>query len=161
MDNDIETEQTLRGVYYDPATDYQSAERLYQKALEEGLNVSRKAVKEWLKSQDPYTLYKPIVKRHDYRQTYVNYLGEQAQMDLVDMGNYKRDNGGIYWILTAIEILSRYEFAIPVYRKDTSNMTTAVILLLNQFKGRLLSYPKLAQFDDGKDFYNVGVKSLL
>ena len=39
MDNDIETEQTLRGLYYNPATGYQSADRLYNKALEEGLNV--------------------------------------------------------------------------------------------------------------------------
>ena len=40
-------------------------------------------------------------------------------MDLVDMGSYKNQNKGYYWILTAIEILSRYAFAIPVYRKDT------------------------------------------
>ena len=43
-------------------------------------------------------------------------------------------------------------FAVPVYRKDTNNMTKAVIELLKQFKGR---------FDDGKEFYNVGVKILL
>ena len=73
---------------------YQSAGRLYKKAPE-GLNVSRKAVKEWLKTQDTYTWYKPIVRRHDYRQTYVKYLGEQIQMDLVDMGKYKRENGRI------------------------------------------------------------------
>ena len=77
MDSDIELEQGLREIYYNPATGYQSAERLYKKALEEGLNVSSKAVKEWLKSQDTYTQYKPIVKKHDFCQTYTNYLGEQ------------------------------------------------------------------------------------
>ena len=40
-------------------------------------------------------------------------------------------------------------------------MTKAVTVLLRQFKGRFGDYPKLAQFDDGKEFYNVGVKSLL
>ena len=83
-------------------------------------------------------------------------------MDLVDMGKYKRDNGGMYWILTAIEILSRYAFAIPVYRKDTSNMTKAVIdQVLKQFKDLFGEYPKLAQFDDGLEFHNAGVKTLL
>ena len=53
---------------------------------------------------------------------FVYYLGEQIQMDLVDMGSYKV----YYWILTAVEILSRYAFAMPVYRKDTDNMTKAV-----------------------------------
>ena len=89
MDNDIETEQGLRDIYYNPKTGYQSIERLYQKAYEDGLQVSRKQVKEWLTSQDTYTRYKPIVRKHKSRQTKVNYLGEQIQMDLVDMGSYK------------------------------------------------------------------------
>ena len=80
-------------------------------------------------------------------------------MDLMYIGRYKRENGFLYWIL--IEILSRYASAIPVYRKDTSNMTKAVTLILKEFKNRFGNYPKLAQFDDGKEFYNVGVKALL
>ena len=40
-------------------------------------------------------------------------------------------------------------------------MTKAVTELLRQFKDRFGDYPKLAQFDDGKEFYNVGVKTLL
>ena len=72
MDSDIETEQGLNEIYYNPATVYQSADRLYKNTLEEGLNVNRKAVKEWLKTQDSYTRYKLKVRRHDYHQTYVN-----------------------------------------------------------------------------------------
>ena len=34
-------------------------------------------------------------------------------------------------------------------------------MLLKQFKDRFGDYPKLAQFDDGKEIYNVGVKALL
>ena len=82
-------------------------------------------------------------------------------MDLVDMGKYKNQNKGYYWILTAVEILSRYAFTIPVYRKDTKNMTHAVKSLLMNFKERFGVYPKTVQFDEGKEFYNVGVKGLL
>ena len=57
-------------------------------------------------------------------------------MDLVDMSKYKNQNKGYYWILTAVEILSGYAFAVPVYRKDTNNMTKAVTELLKQFKDR-------------------------
>ena len=155
-------EQGLRDIYCNRKTGYQSSERSYKKALEDGLNVNRKLVKEWLKSQDTYTRYKPVVRKHKFRKTYVDYLGEQIQMDLVDMGKYKNQNKGYYWILTAVEILSRYAFSVPVYRKDTNNMTKAVTELLKQFKDRFdEQYPKLAQFDDGKEFYNVGVKTLL
>ena len=62
-------------------------------------------------------------------------------------------------MLTAIEIVSQYAFAIRVYRKDTNNMTKAVTALLKQFKNRFGDYPKLAQFDDGKEFYNMIRKS--
>ena len=69
---------------------------------------------------------------NNFRKTYVDYLGEEIQMDLVDMGKYKNQNKGYYWILTAVEILNRYAFTVPVYRKDTNNMTKAVTELLKQ-----------------------------
>lgn len=64
MENNIE-----RNIYYNSKTAFQSAERLCQKAIEDGLNVSRKQVKECLKSQDTYTRYKPIIRKYKYRQT--------------------------------------------------------------------------------------------
>ena len=82
-------------------------------------------------------------------------------MDLVDIKKYKKENKGYYWILTGIEILSRFAFAIPVYRKDKENMTKAVERMLTKFKLRFEKYPKLIQFDEGKEFDNVGVKNLL
>ena len=77
------------------------------------------------------------------------------------MGEYANKNKGYRWILTAIEILSRYAFAIPVYRKDVKNMTEAVKELLKKFKKRFGKYPIVVQFDEGKEFYNVGVRELL
>ena len=40
-------------------------------------------------------------------------------------------------------------------------MTRAVDLLLDRFKTRFGKYPDVAQFDEGKEFYNVGVRDLL
>ena len=160
MKNKFLVEQELRNIYYNPSTGYQSIERLYQKAKESGLKVSRKLVRDWLKTQDTYTRYKPIIRKHKYQKTFVRDLGDQIQMDLVDMGKYKNQNKGFYWILTAVEILSRYAFTIPVYRKTTKYMTEAVGELLKEFKERFGKYPKTAQFDDGKEFYNVGVRDL-
>ena len=77
------------------------------------------------------------------------------------MGKYASKNKGYRWILTAVEIFSRYAFTIPVYRKDTKNMTKAVNLLLGNFKTRFGKYPNVAQFDEGKEFYNVGGKDVL
>ena len=51
-DKEFANEQGLRDIYYDPGTGYRSAEKLYQKAKEDGLKVSRKLVKERLITQD-------------------------------------------------------------------------------------------------------------
>ena len=153
--------QELRDLYYNPETGFTSVEKLYQNAKQEGINVSRKIVKEWLKTQETYTKFKPLKKRHKFQKTFVKDLGEQLQMDLVDMKKYNKENKSYYWILTGIEILSRYAFAIPVYRKDKENMTKSVARMLTQFKTRFGKYPAKIQFDEGKEFYNVGVKSLL
>ena len=40
-------------------------------------------------------------------------------------------------------------------------MTKAVNLLLDNFKTRFGKYPNVAQFDEEKEFYNVGVRDLL
>ena len=98
----VEKEQELRDLYYDPVNGYRSREKLYQKAREKGLKVSRREVKEWLETQDTYTRYKPIVRKHKFQKTYVRELADQIQLDLVDMGKYKHKNRGYYWILTGV-----------------------------------------------------------
>ena len=77
------------------------------------------------------------------------------------MQKYGRENEGYRWILTAIELLSRYAFAVPVYRKNTASMTEAVEKFLKNFKEQFGKYPEVVQFDEGLEFYNVGVKTLL
>ena len=82
-DKEFVTEQNLRDIYYNPGTVFQSAERLYQKAKDDGLDVSRRIVKEWLKTQDTYTRHKPIVRKHKFQRTFVKDLADQIQMDLI------------------------------------------------------------------------------
>ena len=77
----VEKEQELRDLYYDPVNGYRSREKFYQKAKEKGLKVSRREVKEWLETQDTYTRYKPIVRRDKFQKTYVKELADQMQLD--------------------------------------------------------------------------------
>ena len=154
-------EQELRAVYYDPSSGYQSAEKLYRKLKENGVSISRKDVREWLEYQNTYTRFKRKIRPRKYLKTFVKNLADQLQLDLVDMQKYGRKNKGNNWILTGVEILSRYAFAVPVYRKNTESITSAVDILLKRFKGRFGKYPTVIQFDEGKEFYNVGVKTLL
>ena len=74
-DKEFVIEQRLRDIYYGPGTGFQSVERLYQKAKDDGLSVSRRIVREW--TQDTYTRHKPIVRRHKFLKTFVKDLADQ------------------------------------------------------------------------------------
>ena len=161
MDNDIMKEQGLRDIYYSPKSGFQTPEKLYLRAISDGLEVTRSQVKKWINEQDTCTRYRQVFRRHKFRQTFVQTLGEQLQMDLVDMSKYDDKNKGYRWILTSIEILSRYAFTVPVQRKNATAMKDAVSTCLEQFKNHFGKYPKFVQFDQGTEFYNKDVKSLL
>ena len=123
MDDDIMKEQGLRDIYYNPKTGFQTPEKLYLRAISDGLEVTRSQVKKWINEQDTYTRYRQVFRRHKFRQTYVQTLGEQLQMDLVDMSKY-----------TSIDILNRYAFTVPVHRKNATTMKEAVSNCLEQFR---------------------------
>ena len=57
--------------------------------------------------------------------------------------------------------IHRYAFTVPVYRKNSVTMEDAVSNCLEQFKDHFGKYPKTVQFNNGTEFYNTDVKSLL
>ena len=102
-----------------------------------------------------------VQKNFKRRQTYVPSIGDQLQMDLVDMSKYENENDNYRWILTAIDVFSRYGFSLPVGRKHKEFMEPAVSNLLEQFKTKFGVYPNVVQFDDGGEFFNTKVLPLL
>ena len=56
--NSFETEQYLKELYYNAATGYSSAQSLYKRAKDEGLDVSMNQVRSWLASQDTYVRFR-------------------------------------------------------------------------------------------------------
>jgi hypothetical protein len=68
-------------LYYD--TSYPSA---YTNArqLSKAVGQKQSKVQKWLDSQDAYTLTKPARVRFQRRQTIVNAINDQWQMDLMD-----------------------------------------------------------------------------
>ena len=154
-------EQELRHLYYDPKTGFQSVENLYKKAREHSLDVSRKFVREWLPTQP--TSCKPRTRTRCTKKFHVDINSRKRTKKIYETRSrwIWFQNNENNWILTVVEILCRYAFAVPVRRKDTENMTNAVENILDKFHEHFGTTPKLAQFDDGKEFYNVGVKTLL
>ena len=113
-----------------------------------------KAVKGWLESQDTYTLHKPVTKKFPRRKTFSKGIDDLFQADLADMRNLAAYNDGYAYILTCIDVFSRYAFAVPVRDKRGSTVTAAFEKI---FAERI---PNMLQSDRGVEFLNVQVQTL-
>jgi hypothetical protein len=76
-----------------------------------------KKVKGWLEAQDIYRLHKPIVKNFPRRKTFAKGINYLFQADLADMQNLASYNDGHSYILTCIDLFSRFKFVVPITEK--------------------------------------------
>ena len=162
----FDLEQELRDLYHSPGTGYRSIENLYRKVKDDGFDVTRQQVRNFLRTQDTYTKTKPKggpgLGKKTYRRTMVGDLGQQVQLDLVDMTEDRKcSNNGYRWILTSMEVLSRYAFTEPNKTKGGADVAEAMEKILSQFRVRFGKYPDVVQYDDGNEFKNKNVNKLL
>jgi len=147
-------EERLKKIYYDPNN---PAALGSVAALASAAKVSKKGTKEWLRKQATYTLHHRARKTFPYRKYYVNTIDDQWQMDLADMNRLQDKNKNYRYILTCIDILSRYAWARPLKTKNGAEVAAAIEDIFKTSK-RL---PQRLQTDQGTEFYNPSVKRLL
>ena len=115
---------------------------------------------EWLKSQPAYTLFRPAPhKKGVYPRAKIVTSGidEQWQADLADMSNWQRENKGYHYILTVVDVMSRFAFARPIKHKKGQEVAKALEDIFTKSK----RHPKFyLQTDEGKEFFNKHVKEL-
>ena len=121
--------QTLKAIYYDPnpPAAFGGVARLSRAA-----RLPIKIVQEWLKSQQSYTLHKPARQgRYKTRKYHTSGIDHQWQADLVDMQVEVKLNEGFKYILTVIDIFSRYAWAEPIKTKSPQHVKPAFELIFN------------------------------
>ena len=102
------TEQLLWKLYYDPK---HGADDFYEKVRERYPKITKEDVSEFLKEQKVYQLHKEVHHKKEYLRTFVGHLGEQIQIDLIDMRKFSARNEGYGWIIAMIDIF----FKICIY----------------------------------------------
>ena len=99
-------------------------ERLLQRARQLHVpGVTRNTVHKYLKSEQAYTLHEPARRRFIRNHTYVARIDAQWQVELADMQGIARQNGGMRYLLTVIDVFSKFAWAIPVHSKDAKAIT--------------------------------------
>lgn len=103
-------------------------------------------------------LHKPARKHFTRRKVYVKGIDDLWQADLCQMDLYARFNKGNKYILTVIDVLSKYAWAVPVRDKKGSSVTAAMRTVLKQSHPRV---PANLQCDNGTEFYNKEFRNLM
>jgi len=75
-------------------------------------------------------------------------------MDLVDMSEWKSDNDGEKYMLTVVDVFSRFAWARPMLTKSANDTFAAFIDIVDSTKRQ----PKKIWVDQGAEFYNSTFK---
>ena len=148
----------LKEIYYnaeDPGS-FGGVDKLYRRVKEQG--ITRKEVQNFLRDQRSYSLHKP--SRHHFKRnkTLVGGIDVQWQADLADMQGLTRQNGGVHYLMTVIDVFSKFAWVIPTKDKSAKEMVKAFKKLFATAAPRK---PERLQTDRGKEFLNKEVKALL
>lgn len=102
-------------------------------------------------------LHKPIRRKFQKRAVIVVGIDDTWSADLVDMSSFAKFNKGIKYLLTIIDIFSKFAWAVPVKDKTGASVTKAFENVMKNSKRK----PEKLWVDEGKEFYNKEFKSLL
>ena len=136
-------------MYYDPKRGYSGVNQLVKKT-----RYSKKKVEEFLAKQRVCTLHKPIRHRFKTRRVLVSNIDDQWQADLVDMQKLSKYNKNYNYILTVIDIFSKFAWAIPIKKKTGEEILKAFNII---FKYRR---PMKIHTDKGLEFINKPTQNL-
>ena len=100
-------------------------------------------------------LHKSKRKNYPRRKIIVNHIDEIFAADLVEMQKFAKLNKGYRYLLTSIDIFSKYSWVIPLKDKRGITIKNALQKIFKERK------PKFLWTDRGTEFYSKQVQDLL
>ena len=128
----------------------------YYNPVGKGFTAKKKRLERQANDQLAEELHKPVRKKFTKRRVMVSKIDEIWAADLVDMQNISRDNKGYKYLLTVIDVFSKYGWIQPLKSKTGVEVENAFKNIFAE--GRV---PEKLWVDKGKEFYNQHVKKLL
>jgi hypothetical protein len=106
-------------------------------------------------------LHKPMRINFPRRHTDIRDINETLQMDLIDMSRYWKVNKGFKFILSIIDVFSKFAWAIPLKNKSAIAIHAVLVKFLKNTTPHLnVSAVKHIMSDDGGEFFNSKCKTL-
>ena len=112
-------------------------------------------------------LQKPVIKKFNKRKVYSQFKDNIWGVDLGDMQSLSKKNKGIKYLLCAIDLFSKYAFAVPLKDKKGISIVNAFSKIIKQSNRRASGTsaqhvkPNKIWVDQGGEFYNRVFKKWL
>ena len=129
---------------------------LYREAKKRYSSLTLRQVKTWLQSKDTYTLHKPVRYNFLRNKVIVTGIDDQWQADLVDVSSLARCNKGYKFLLTCIDVFSKFAWVVPLKNKTGETLVNCFQSILDLGRS-----PEKLQTDKGTEFLNRNFQSLL
>ena len=111
-----------------------------------------------LEKELAYTLHKPVRRRFPTLRMQVWGMDHQWVADLVEVQRLAKHNGGTRYLLTVLDVLSKYAWVEPLKDKTGRSLAQAWERLLKRAHP---CRPRQLQTDKGKEFYNRPFQQVL
>jgi len=85
-------------------------------------------------SQLPDELHKPIIKNFQKRKIFVNGIGKIWAADLVEMQAISKFDRGVRYLLTVIDVFSKYGWMLPIKDKTGKSVADAFKAIFKKSK---------------------------
>ena len=102
-------------------------------------------------------LHKPVIKKNNKRKVYSQFKNNICGVDLADIQSLSQKTKNIKYLLCAIDLYSKYAFAVPLKEKKGNSVTYGFNKIIKQ-SGRK---PNKIWIDQGSEFYNHVFKKWL
>ncbi|MCP4345347.1 MAG: DDE-type integrase/transposase/recombinase [Desulfobacterales bacterium] len=145
----------MNDVYFDVANPacYTGVNPVYYETKKRFPAIKHSDVETFLHKQDTYTLHKPIRRKFNRNRFFALGIDSDWQADLCDVQKIRKYNDGFGHILTVIDVLSKFAWAVPITNKKPEAVVEAFrhILKMNGRKPWRLFTDKGMEFR-GKPF---------
>ena len=148
--------EKLYQAYYEPDRLWTGGKAI--KELHKNTSRQKKNIKSWLAKQALWQVHIPPPKEINHSHYDMTKPNKQHQFDLLYMPHNLFEGNKYKYILTAIDVASRYKVARPLRTKKSSKV--AFVLEAIYKKGGVFKYPKAFQCDNGSEFKNEVTKLL-
>lgn len=149
----------LQDVYYSKNSPgaYSGTRTVYREAKKKNPRVTLTQVENFLRNQETYTLHKPVRRKFPRNKVIPLGLDTDWQADLADMYSLAKYNNGNKYLLTCVDVFSKFAWAVPLKNKKPETVSKAFTSILRKSKRK----PWRLMTDKGKEFVGQPFQQLM